>query len=297
VRPRVIPVLLLDRARRLVKTRRFADEVYVGDPFNVIRIFNEKEVDEICLLDIHATVDGRSPDVDFIRAVAAECFMPLTYGGGVRTVADCEALVSAGVEKVLIGGAAPAGGLIDRVAKELGTQAVAVSVDVTQRHNRWEVRTHRGRRHVTDEAIGYARRLVDEGAGEILLHNIDRDGCREGYDLSLVSTMARAVSASTPPPSHEQAVTFPPRSAGRLIATFVHSLRGQLLPSAQAHIWRPEAKRQSRRPSPAPSARRGDFPLEKHRPPCLIFGVAAGKIRATLLRGYPLRRKEGERRD
>jgi imidazole glycerol-phosphate synthase subunit HisF len=194
VRPRVIPVLLLDRARRLVKTRRFADEVYVGDPFNVIRIFNEKEVDEICVLDIHATVDGRDPDVSFIRALATECFMPLTYGGGVRTVADCEALVSAGVEKVLIGSAAPAGGLIGRVAKEFGTQAVAVSVDVTQRDNRWEVRTHRGRRHVADDAVAYARRLVDEGAGEILLHNIDRDGCREGYDLTLVSTMARAVS-------------------------------------------------------------------------------------------------------
>jgi cyclase len=194
VRPRVIPVLLLDRARRLVKTRRFADEVYVGDPFNVIRIFNDKEVDEICLLDIHATVDDRSPDVGFIRAVATECFMPLTYGGGVRTVADCEALISAGVEKVVIGSAAPVGGLIGRAAREFGTQAVGVSVDVAQRGNAWEVRTHCGRRHVTDEAIGYARRLVDEGAGEILLHNIDRDGCREGYDLSLVSTMAHALS-------------------------------------------------------------------------------------------------------
>jgi cyclase len=86
------------------------------------------------------------------------------------------------------------GGLIGRAAREFGTQAVGVSVDVAQRGNAWEVRTHCGRRHVTDEAIGYARRLVDEGAGEILLHNIDRDGCREGYDLSLVSTMAHSLS-------------------------------------------------------------------------------------------------------
>jgi cyclase len=193
MRPRVIPVLLLDRARRLVKTRQFADEVYIGDPFNVIRIFNEKEVDEICVLDIDATIDGRSPDFEFLRNLASECFMPLSYGGGVRTMADCQRLYSIGIEKLVIGSAASDTELVRQIALDYGSQAVAVSVDVSKGHQGWEVRTQRGRMQVSNNPVEYAKRMVDAGVGEIVLNNIDRDGHRQGYDLKLISEMSEAL--------------------------------------------------------------------------------------------------------
>ena len=103
IRPRLIPVLLLDRSRRLVKTEGFGRRTYIGDPFNIIRLFNEKEVDEICLLDIDASVDGRVPDSGFLAELASECFMPLCYGGGLGPGAPVEALARAGVEKFVLG--------------------------------------------------------------------------------------------------------------------------------------------------------------------------------------------------
>jgi imidazole glycerol-phosphate synthase subunit HisF len=194
VRPRVIPVLLVDRSRRFVKTRRFADEVYVGDPFNVIRIFNEKEVDEICVLDIHASADRRKPDAGYIGELSSECFMPLGYGGGITTLEECERLFSVGVEKVVIGYAAPGGVLIRRVAKEFGSQSVSVSVDVARTAGGWEVRTKRGTQVVSSDPVDYARQMVEAGAGEILLSNIDEDGCREGYDTELIRKISTALS-------------------------------------------------------------------------------------------------------
>src|SRR6267378_3357818 len=121
MRPRIIPVLLLDSGKRLVKTRRFSEEVYVGDPFNVIRIFNEKEVDEICVLDINASVEGRRPDVGFISELASECFMPLSYGGGIESTA------------------------VRALADSFGSQAVAVCIDCRRINNDWRVVFDRGR--------------------------------------------------------------------------------------------------------------------------------------------------------
>jgi cyclase len=192
--PRIIPVLLLDRSCRLIKTTRFAGHTYVGDPFNVIRIFNEKEVDEICVLDIDATLDGRTPDVGFVRELAAECFMPLGYGGGIASLQTCAALFKAGVEKLVIGAQAPDGQLIHSMAREFGSQAVVASIDVARLEETWEVRTHRGQRVVDRDPLVYARRMEDAGVGEILLNNIDRDGVRQGYDLELVSSVSRAVN-------------------------------------------------------------------------------------------------------
>ena len=120
MRPRIIPVLLLDSRRRLVKTRHFGEEVYVGDPFNVIRIFNEKEVDEICLLDINASVEGRRPDVGFISELASECFMPLSYGGGITSIGDATPIFSAGVEKIVLGRAGGDAPAIRALADTLG---------------------------------------------------------------------------------------------------------------------------------------------------------------------------------
>jgi len=193
MRPRVIPILLLDRRRRLIKTRRFAEPIYIGDPFNVMRIFNEKEVDEICVLDVDATIDGREPDSGFLSELASECFMPLSYGGGITSLGQCEILMKSGIEKVVIGSATQ-GSLIRDVATTFGSQAVAVCIDVKGTGDDAVVVTHRAQRSQSIAPIDYARRIEDLGAGEILLQSVDRDGCREGYDLNLVHQVAHAVS-------------------------------------------------------------------------------------------------------
>ncbi|MCW2079607.1 UNVERIFIED_ORG: cyclase [Bradyrhizobium japonicum] len=193
MRPRVVPVLLLDSRRRLVKTRRFGEPVYVGDPFNVIRIFNEKEVDEICVLDINATVEQRRPDVGFIRELASECFMPLSYGGGVTSVSDVSPIFAAGVEKVVLGRAGTETRVIRAIADEFGSQAVTVCVDCKRTQEGWRTAIDRGR-VVTDlDPIKLAQMAEAAGAGEILLQNIDRDGERSGYDLALISDVSSAV--------------------------------------------------------------------------------------------------------
>ena len=180
--PRLIPVLLLDRSRRLVKTVHFGERTYVGDPFNVIRIFNEKEVDEICLLDIDATADGREPDQGFVRELASECFMPLAYGGGITSPIMGEALFKSGVEKLVIGTMSSNRHFISSMANSFGSQAVMASVDVYRNADRMEVRTYNGKRVISGEPLKFVKWLAMEGAGEILLNNIDRDGVRQGYD-------------------------------------------------------------------------------------------------------------------
>lgn len=193
MRPRVIPVLLLDRSHRLVKTRGFADELYIGDPFNVIRIFNEKEVDEICVLDITASMDGRSPDLDFMRTLASECFMPMGYGGGIVSVQECEHLFKAGIEKVVIGQRATDGHFIRDLARNFGSQSVVVSLDVARTAEGFEVRTNRGTVCVSRDPAAYAQSLEEAGAGEIIVHDIDRDGGRRGYDGDLIALVSHAV--------------------------------------------------------------------------------------------------------
>jgi cyclase len=193
MRPRIIPVLLLDSRRRLVKTRGFRDEVYVGDPFNVVRIFNEKEVDEICVLDIDATVEGRQPDVGFIRELASECFMPLSYGGGLRSVADATPIFAAGVEKVVLGRAGSDDGAIRALADTFGSQAVTVCIDYRRGNTDLRVVTDRGRAVTDFDPVTRARRAEAAGAGEILLQNVDGDGTRAGYDLALISEVAQAI--------------------------------------------------------------------------------------------------------
>ncbi|MEW5724985.1 MAG: AglZ/HisF2 family acetamidino modification protein [Thermodesulfobacteriota bacterium] len=191
---RVIPCLLL-RNRGLVKTVRFKDADYVGDPVNVIRIFNEKEVDELILLDITATPADKKPSFEVVREVAGECFMPLTYGGGVREVEDMRRLLASGVEKVSVNTAAAENpDFIRAAAREFGSQAVVVSMDVKKKlFGRYEVRTHGGRRALKDTPADYARRAQDLGAGEILLTSMDRDGTMDGYDLELIAQVAGAV--------------------------------------------------------------------------------------------------------
>ncbi|OJU24942.1 MAG: imidazole glycerol phosphate synthase cyclase subunit [Nitrobacter sp. 62-13] len=193
MRPRIIPVLLLDSRRRLVKTRHFGDEVYVGDPFNVIRIFNEKEVDEICVLDINASIEGRRPDAGFISELASECFMPLSYGGGVRSVADATPIFAVGVEKIVLGRAGADAVAVRALADSFGSQAVAVCIDCRRINNDWRVALDRGRAVTDVDPVTRASAVEQAGAGEIILQNVDRDGERRGYDAELISSVSAAV--------------------------------------------------------------------------------------------------------
>lgn len=193
LRPRIIPVLLVHKGG-LYKTVGFDKPKYVGDPLNAVRIFNEKEVDELMVVDIDATRQGRAPDTTLIRNLAAECRMPLSYGGGVRTVEDFERLVGLGVEKVAVSAAAVADlGLVSAAAERVGRQSVVVVMDVRRKGGGWELFTHNGTRATGLDPVAFARRAEAAGAGEIVINSIDQDGQMKGYDLPLV----RAVRAAT----------------------------------------------------------------------------------------------------
>lgn len=191
---RVIPCLLL-RGRGLVKTVRFKDPTYVGDPINAVRIFNDKEVDELLFLDILATVEGRRPPLKAIAEIAGECFMPLTYGGGVRTLEDMREIFSVGVEKICLCSAAvddPA--FVRRAADAFGSQSIVVSLDVRRSlFGRRELATHAGTRKTGIDPVAFALQMERAGAGELLLNDIDRDGTLRGYDLQLVRAVSSAV--------------------------------------------------------------------------------------------------------
>lgn len=186
LRPRLIPFLLYD-GEGLVKTRRFADPKYVGDPINAVRIFNEKLVDELVFLDINATVQRREPQYDLIAALAAECRMPLCYGGGISSVEQIERIVSLGVEKVAVGAAAvkwPA--LVEEAARRVGSQSIVAVLDVRRTgvlRKRYEIFTARGTKPSGLDPGLFAKELAARGVGEIVINSIDSDGCMEGYDL------------------------------------------------------------------------------------------------------------------
>jgi cyclase len=194
-RPRVMPCLLLHR-RGLVKTRGFADPVYLGDPVNTVRIFSDKEVDELVVLDIDAA-RGAEPDYATLAAMAGECFMPLAYGGGVRSLEQVRRLIRCGVEKVIVTGAAADNpGLVHEVAEVFGSQAVVGGLELRARDGGWDLSCQGGRRRLDVPLDEQVDRLIAAGAGELLLHSADRDGRRAGYDLDLI----RHVSARVPVP-------------------------------------------------------------------------------------------------
>ena len=181
----------------MVKTVAFADPKYLGDPVNALRIFNTKEVDEIVILDITASEQGRQPDLGFVRELAGECFMPVSYGGGVRTVDQVEGLLRAGVEKVVVNTAflnEPS--LAADMARSVGSQAVTGSIDVKKKRlgGHRVANTASGVRVTGHDPLDWARRLEGEGVGEILLTSVDRDGTAAGYDLDLVGSIAGSLS-------------------------------------------------------------------------------------------------------
>jgi imidazole glycerol-phosphate synthase subunit HisF len=195
LRTRVIPALLMSE-RRLIKTVRFRKRTYLGDPINTVKIFNDKEVDELILLDIDATVQGREPDYDYLERVASQAFMPLGYGGGITSAAQVRRLLNLGIEKVAINAAAVAHPeLITEAAEQAGSQSVVASIDVVRTwRGEYDVRIHNGRRATGYDPAEHASKLQRLGAGEIFLNSVDRDGMMQGYDLDLISRVSAAVT-------------------------------------------------------------------------------------------------------
>lgn len=195
ITPRIIPCLLLGK-NGLVKTIGFKNPKYVGDPINAIRIFNEKEVDELIVIDIEASVEKRGPYFDLVGQLAGECFMPLCYGGGIRDMADVKELFNLGIEKVAIQSAAELNpSLIRRIADDYGQQSIVVSVDIKKNF------LGQPRLHSRNSAVKYKWKdwkdylinIANQGAGELLLNAVDKDGIMKGMDLDLISEASRLV--------------------------------------------------------------------------------------------------------
>lgn len=194
LRPRISPCLLLQK-KGLVKTVKFGPGKYVGDPINAVKIFNEKEADELIVLDIDASVNGAEPDFALIAKLAAECRMPLCYGGGVKTVAQAKRITGLGVEKVAISSAALADpALITEIANEIGSQSVVVVLDVKKSlFGKYEVYTHNGKQGTGRTPVDLAREVERLGGGEVILNSIDMDGHMKGYDLDLARKVREAI--------------------------------------------------------------------------------------------------------
>src|SRR6202030_3312258 len=196
---RVIPCLDV-KDGRVVKGVNFVDLTDAGDPVEQARIYDREGADELCFLDITASHENRETIYDVVRRTAQQCFMPLTVGGGVRTVDDIRKLLLAGTDKVSINTAAVARpDFVREAAEKFGSQCIVAAIDAkavaptSSKPDKWEVFTHGGRRATGIDAVEWARRLTDHGAGEILLTSMDRDGTKSGFDIALTRAVADAV--------------------------------------------------------------------------------------------------------
>lgn len=196
LRSRIIPCLLIHNGG-LVKTVQFGNPKYVGDPINTVRIFSEKEVDELVVLDIDASKHGAAPNYEVIANLAAECRMPLCYGGGIKTVEHANRIIRLGVEKVSISSAAVDNpSLVSDIASQIGNQSVVVIEDIRtdSKNGKLTQWTHNGTRQVSGDPIEFAHQMEQLGAGEIVINNITRDGCMQGYDLELAERFREALN-------------------------------------------------------------------------------------------------------
>jgi imidazole glycerol-phosphate synthase subunit HisF len=196
LRPRIIPCLLVQNGG-LVKTVRFGQPKYVGDPINAVRIFNEKEVDEIIVVDIDATVRQQEPNYKMVANLAAECRMPLCYGGGVKTAEQIQQIISLGVEKVAVSAAVIQNPeLISEAASQAGGQSIVVVMDVKKAGllRRYEVFTHNGTKGAGVDPVTFARQAETLGAGEVVVNSIDHDGDMKGYDFDLLTRVHEEIS-------------------------------------------------------------------------------------------------------
>lgn len=196
LRSRIIPCLLL-RNGGLVKTRHFKDEKYVGDPLNAVKIFNEKEVDELLFLDIDASVKKVSPNMDLLRSLAIESRMPMCYGGGVNSAALAAQIINLGFEKVSISAAAlnrPA--LIREMAEVVGSQSVVVTLDVRKNKllSGYTIYSHNGKEKHKVGLLDFCQQAMELGVGEIVINSIDRDGEMNGFDIELARSVRGLVS-------------------------------------------------------------------------------------------------------
>jgi cyclase len=191
----VIPVLLL-KGGGLVKSVRFHDYKYVGDPINAVKIFNEKEVDELAIIDIDATRENRPPNFSRITEIVSEAFMPIAYGGGISRIEEIKQILLNGAEKVIINNSATTNsGLITEAARQFGSQSVVVSIDVKKTLLKGnKIFTRNGRHNTGYDPVSFAKKMEEAGAGELLLNSIDRDGSFQGYDLPLIKAVSEAVS-------------------------------------------------------------------------------------------------------
>jgi len=193
--PRIIPCLLVHN-KGLVKTVKFKDSKYIGDPINAVKIFNEKEVDELIVIDIDATVENREPDYKMIENLANECRMPLCYGGGIKTVSQAQRILSLGVEKIAISSAVfdnPE--LIKEISSQVGNQSVVIIFDVKKKlFGGYEVYTHNAKNKIKSDLIELVEKVQELGAGEIIINSIDNDGMMKGYDLDLINKIKKKTS-------------------------------------------------------------------------------------------------------
>lgn len=199
LKSRIIPCLLVHK-KGLVKTVNFGSPKYVGDPINAVKIFNEKEVDELIVLDIDATVENKEPDFDFIKNIATECRMPLCYGGGVKTVEQAKKIIELGAEKVALSSAAinnPQ--LVKLIGQEIGVQSVIVVLDVRKKtglfSGGYDVFINNGKEKVNKSLVDILKELNTIGVGEIVINSIDNDGVMKGYNLNLISKVRELVDS------------------------------------------------------------------------------------------------------
>jgi len=195
LKTRVIPCLLL-KDSGLVKTIKFKDPKYIGDPMNAVKIFNEKEVDELIILDISATIEKRKPSFEIINKIASECFMPFGYGGGVRNIEDMKKIFKIGVEKVIINNYAIENPLFVKEASiQFGSQSIVVSIDVKKNMSgEYEIFTHGGIEMTKLNLIEFVVKMEKMGAGELFLNAVDNDGTMQGYDIDLINKVSKAVN-------------------------------------------------------------------------------------------------------
>jgi cyclase len=195
LRPRIIPSLLL-HDKGLVKTVNFKSHKYVGDPINAVRIFNEKEVDELAIFDIDATVLNKEPDYILIEKLANQSRMPLCYGGGVKTVEQAQKIFGLGIEKIALSSVLIQNPeLVTEIAERVGSQSVIVVLDIKKKLlGGYEVYTHNGKKSTGNNPIKFAKELERLGAGEIIINSIDQDGMMNGFDLSLIDKIAETIS-------------------------------------------------------------------------------------------------------
>lgn len=193
-RPRIIPTLLIDD-RDLIKTVRFDRRTYLGDPVNAVKIFNRKGIDELSVLDIGATKNNREPDYELLKDIASEAFMPLSYGGGVKTIDQIHDLLAIGYEKIVLNTTAvKEPQLVTKAAEMFGSQSIVVSIDAKKADNGYSCYIADGNEKTSFSPVELAVRSQQLGAGEIVINSIDNDGMMQGYDIELVKSVVDSVS-------------------------------------------------------------------------------------------------------